>query len=86
MHSNIRLCIIQHFLKFSGLSCGNPGRPEDGRRFGSNFTVGANVSYSCNGGYTLVGSAIRTCQSDGLWSGELVICVDKSKLCTMLNS
>eukprot|EP00795_Rhopilema_esculentum_P010617 gene10617-19356_t len=63
------------------LSCGNPGRPEDGRRFGSNFTVGANVSYRCNGGYTLVGSAIRTCQSNGLWSGELVICLDKKSHC-----
>ena len=31
-------------------------------------------SFTCNTGYELIGSATRTCQSDGSWSGSDVVC------------
>lgn len=30
--------------------------------------------YSCNTGFNLVGRAVRTCMSNGEWSGEAPIC------------
>ena len=33
------------------------------------------VSYACNSGFRLVGSATRTCQADGTWSGEHPRCI-----------
>ena len=31
-------------------------------------------SFTCNTGYELTGSNIRTCRSDGSWSGSDVVC------------
>ena len=36
-----------------------------------------NVSFSCNDGYNLLGSAETTCLSDGEWSGTAVTCQGK---------
>ena len=33
-------------------------------------------SFTCNTGYELTGSDIRTCQSDGNWSGIETMCTD----------
>ena len=35
---------------------------------------GDTCSFTCNTGYELTGSDTRTCQSDGSWSGNDVIC------------
>ena len=32
-------------------------------------------SFTCNTGYELTGSDIRTCQSDGRWSGSDDVCI-----------
>ena len=32
------------------------------------------VSFSCNDGYNLLGSAERTCMPNGVWSGTTVTC------------
>ena len=37
-------------------------------------TAGAVASYECVAGYTLVGSATRTCQNNGSWSGSEPTC------------
>ena len=35
---------------------------------------GDTCSFTCNTGYELTGSDIRTCQSDGNWSGSDDVC------------
>ena len=32
------------------------------------------ITFSCDTGYSLVGSPTRTCQADGSWSGESPFC------------
>ena len=32
--------------------------------------MGSNAYYKCNTGYSLLGNRVRTCQSNGAWSGE----------------
>ena len=33
-----------------------------------------NCTFTCDPGYNLTGSAVRTCQSDHTWSGETALC------------
>ena len=35
---------------------------------------GENCTFTCNGGYQLMGSGTRTCQNSGNWSGSDAIC------------
>ncbi|XP_015752647.1 PREDICTED: sushi, von Willebrand factor type A, EGF and pentraxin domain-containing protein 1-like, partial [Acropora digitifera] len=39
---------------------------------GSSF--GSQASFSCNKGYQITGSRIRSCRSDGAWSGNTTLC------------
>ena len=43
-------------------------------------TFGQTATYSCDTGYDLVGNSIRTCQADGMWSGNEPTCISKSNL------
>ena len=38
------------------------------------WPVGSVATYTCNSGFELVGNEMRTCQSDGIWSGEEPVC------------
>ena len=44
--------------------------------------VGATATYTCNSstGYMLVGTAMRTCQDSGQWSGMAPTCIRKCNL------
>ncbi|ELW61880.1 complement C2 [Tupaia chinensis] len=37
-------------------------------------SVGSNVSFECEDGFTLRGSAVRQCRPNGLWDGETAVC------------
>ena len=39
--------------------------------------VGATATFTCNTGYTLNGSSMRTCQTGGAWSGSDPTCDGK---------
>lgn len=60
--------------KAKPLDCGNPGTPVNGTKTGNNYLFPNSVSYSCDPGFLLVGSATRTCQNNGLWSGSPASC------------
>lgn len=56
------------------ISCGEPGEIENGYKESSGNVFTARVNYNCNKGYVLSGRAIRYCQSNGQWSGDLPSC------------
>ncbi|MEQ2316570.1 CUB and sushi domain-containing protein 1, partial [Ameca splendens] len=57
------------------ISCGDLGTPPNGHKIGTLTVYGATAIFSCNTGYTLVGSRVRECMSNGLWSGTQVQCL-----------
>ncbi|XP_032436521.1 CUB and sushi domain-containing protein 2 [Xiphophorus hellerii] len=57
------------------VSCGDLGTPPNGHKIGTLTVFGATAIFSCNTGYTLVGSRVRECMSNGLWSGTQVQCL-----------
>ncbi|XP_077882007.1 CUB and sushi domain-containing protein 2 isoform X5 [Ictidomys tridecemlineatus] len=56
-------------------SCGELPTPPSGHRIGTLSVYGATAIFSCNSGYTLVGSRVRECLANGLWSGSEVRCL-----------
>ena len=56
------------------IDCGDPGTLSNGSRIGSVFTFGGTVRYTCNHGYRLSGSSIRTCEASERWSGDKAVC------------
>ena len=67
------------FLKTNTVvSCGPPPSVSNGSfRMPTSITFGGVVTYSCDAGYQLSGSATVTCQASGSWSG-IPICTGKS--------
>ncbi|XP_023614240.1 CUB and sushi domain-containing protein 2 [Myotis lucifugus] len=57
------------------ISCGELPIPPNGHRIGTLSVYGATAIFSCNSGYTLVGSRVRECMANGLWSGSEVRCL-----------
>uniref|UniRef100_F6THN8 CUB and Sushi multiple domains 2 n=1 Tax=Ornithorhynchus anatinus TaxID=9258 RepID=F6THN8_ORNAN len=51
------------------ISCGDLPTPPSGSRIGTLAVYGATAIFACNSGYTLVGSRVRECLANGLWSG-----------------
>jgi formylglycine-generating enzyme required for sulfatase activity len=54
--------------------CGSLSAPTDGSIDVSSTLEGATADYSCDAGYTLSGSAVRTCQDTGAWTGTAATC------------
>ena len=54
--------------------CGDPGTPANGKRSIISTILDSVVNYTCNKGFTLVGSATRTCQPNEEWNGDLPVC------------
>ncbi|XP_029427966.1 CUB and sushi domain-containing protein 2 isoform X2 [Rhinatrema bivittatum] len=57
------------------ISCGDLPTPANGNRIGTLTVYSATAIFSCNTGYTLVGSRVRECMANGLWSGLEVKCL-----------
>uniref|UniRef100_A0A7N8WY87 CUB and Sushi multiple domains 1 n=1 Tax=Mastacembelus armatus TaxID=205130 RepID=A0A7N8WY87_9TELE len=57
------------------ISCGELPSPPFGTKLGTLTTFGATAIFMCNHGYTLVGSHVRECGADGLWSGIETRCL-----------
>uniref|UniRef100_A0A1A8B6K6 CUB and Sushi multiple domains 3 n=1 Tax=Nothobranchius furzeri TaxID=105023 RepID=A0A1A8B6K6_NOTFU len=59
------------------ITCGDPGIPANGLRFGDDVTVGQNVTFMCQPGYVMIGgesTISRTCTNNGTWSGVMPAC------------
>lgn len=61
--------------------CGDPGIPENGRRFGGSFRVGSELFFTCKTGYRLEGSEVLTCrygeEDEVTWDADPPLCVGK---------
>lgn len=44
--------------------------PRNGKRIGNNFTIGGEIRFRCSSLYTLIGSNVITCLSNGTWSNK----------------
>ncbi|XP_058878367.1 CUB and sushi domain-containing protein 3 isoform X1 [Acipenser ruthenus] len=58
------------------INCGDPGIPANGLRYGDEFSVGQNMTFVCQPGYTMEPkiNRIRTCTNNGTWSGVMPSC------------
>ncbi|MGB8294230.1 MAG: hypothetical protein WCG85_02260 [Polyangia bacterium] len=61
--------------------CGSPANPGNGSVSVPAYTHGSTATYSCTPGFALSGSATRTCQTDGTWSGDVPTCVAVDAVC-----
>ncbi|XP_029114257.1 CUB and sushi domain-containing protein 1-like isoform X1 [Scleropages formosus] len=57
------------------VSCGDLASPSNGEKLGTLSGYGATAIFSCNTGYTLMGSQVRECLASGLWSGTEAHCI-----------
>ncbi|XP_078343227.1 uncharacterized protein LOC144628967 isoform X2 [Oculina patagonica] len=61
------------------ITCPALPKPSNGTRFGCSGNEAMNYAtecrFSCNNGYTGSGSAVRTCEHDGTWSGNDFTCL-----------
>ena len=63
------------------MDCGTLTDPANGQvNHTAGTTFGQTATYSCDTGYTLVGDSTRTCQADGMWSGNEPTCISESNL------
>lgn len=62
-------------LSLAVISCGSLSFPPNGNKIGTLTVYGATAIFTCNTGYTLVGSHVRECLASGLWSGTETRCL-----------
>jgi hypothetical protein len=60
------------------VTCSGATAPANGAVTASSATFGNTVTYSCNGGYTLAGTATATCQANGTFTGPAPTCTPSS--------
>ncbi|XP_053402345.1 sushi, von Willebrand factor type A, EGF and pentraxin domain-containing protein 1-like isoform X2 [Mercenaria mercenaria] len=64
------------------IKCMEPSNPRNGRlRLGGVF-VGDTATYECETGFRLIGNENWTCQPNGKWDHDCVICAGDSSYCT----
>ncbi|KAI0226850.1 Sushi domain-containing protein 2 [Lamellibrachia satsuma] len=72
------------------VTCGFLEAPGNGSKNGSSPLAGSVITFSCNDGFILVGSAQRTCTEAGTWDGVETTCIggydcDNNSPCTPAN-
>ncbi|XP_074643412.1 P-selectin-like [Tubulanus polymorphus] len=54
--------------------CDDPGEPGHGAMHGNNFTIGSQISFTCDIGYILIGATTLHCIDTGLWDAKIPYC------------
>jgi hypothetical protein len=62
------------FLFFLAVDCGSLAVPKNGSSKGSSTIYPDVVTFECDKGFQLRGSAARKCQANRKWSGDLTAC------------
>lgn len=64
---------------FSVINCGDPGVPANGLRYNEEFTIGQNITYVCQPGYTMEADSLPTitCTGNGTWNAPVPFCKGK---------
>ena len=65
------------FQILSVVDCGPLTNPRNGGVSFSSTTFNSRATYTCDRGFVLSGQSVRTCQSDGEWSGRAPECKGK---------
>ncbi|XP_049300024.1 sushi, von Willebrand factor type A, EGF and pentraxin domain-containing protein 1 [Anopheles funestus] len=65
---------LNYICQHNPLSCGSPEALVNTTIVGRNYSVGANITYQCPIGHSLIGIEKRTCQQNGIWSGVPPAC------------
>ena len=68
------------------VKCSDPGIPENGQRFHTNFLFGSIVKYSCDIGYNIVGNDTIICSENGQWNTTIPICLSDESTWTTSTS
>ncbi|HEX7499757.1 MAG TPA: hypothetical protein VF524_05550 [Polyangia bacterium] len=55
--------------------CGEPAAPLNGTVRTAKLRQSVTATYACANGFNLIGDALRTCQTNGAWSGSSPTCV-----------
>ena len=88
-HVMLLTTLVNPTMRFCFLmlgSCGTPRSLTNGQTSYTGTTVGSIVAYICDPGYMMTaGNSSRTCQSVGLWSGNLPTCTRKSTSAVLMN-
>ncbi len=61
----------------TALQCTSLPAIADGNVAIASLRVGSMAEYSCNPGFVLTGSQMRTCQPGGVWSGREPACTSE---------
>ena len=69
------ICESCNHCFYTAIDCGELQAPMNGQVTLTGTVFNSLAVYSCNPGFTLVGSAARTCMASGQWSGEAPTCV-----------
>ena len=77
------LCIL-FFYFCSAVDCGILPVPLNGSIQGSVSTFPNVLEFSCDNGFTIVGSVVRKCQANATWSGRTAFCKGAYFVCLFL--
>ena len=67
--------LLNCYYLFVEIHCGSLETPTHGSKIGSNDVVDSVVTFSCDYGFRLNGSALRNCTDQETWDGKVTTCV-----------
>lgn len=72
-----RIEILCNFIFFVAVDCGSLPAPMNGSSHGVATVFPNGIQFRCEPGFILSGSAERTCQPNGTWSGVTTVCTGR---------